>query len=195
MHLAFRLSIAFEAMAFEPGVEHRRFMQVPHGATWAEMTLRAGAHAAPKLFMVHATQLTPHARPTQFRQALSLTSQATQRATFAVTGGEGLEVAVAQFWKTDGDSELSVEVAFHGIGVNNRRVALVGSDHIVPLKVRRGLPIGVTACFRVRRPVLLIALARLSAKVSYLHAIHMCMRSSCSSRLSDCCICFIALCE
>ena len=116
--------------AFEAGLDGER----------AAVSLRAGAHAAPKLFMVHATQLAPHARPTQFRQALSLTSQAAQRATFAVTGGEGLEVAIAQFWKTDGESELSVEVAFHGVEVEERRVALVGSDHVVPMPVWPVLP-------------------------------------------------------
>ena len=54
-------------MAFEPGVEHRHYLTPPPGAAWAELTLRAGAHDTPKLFMVHATQLLPHLRPIQVR--------------------------------------------------------------------------------------------------------------------------------
>jgi hypothetical protein len=43
--------------------------------------------------------------------------------------------ALAQFWKTDGPSELTAEVAFHGVAVDNACVALVGSDLIAPLQV------------------------------------------------------------
>ena len=33
---------------FQPGTEVRRFLDVPEGATWAEMTLRAGNHDTPR---------------------------------------------------------------------------------------------------------------------------------------------------
>ena len=33
---------------FQPGTEVRRFLSVPEGATWAEMTLRAGNHDTPR---------------------------------------------------------------------------------------------------------------------------------------------------
>jgi tripeptidyl-peptidase II len=68
---------------------------VPPGATWAELTLTAGSHTSPKLFMAHCTQLLPHKRPTQFRQALTLTSETLVCTPFEVTGGEGLEIVRA----------------------------------------------------------------------------------------------------
>ena len=68
------------------------WLQVPQSATWAELAVTAGSHTSPKLFMVHATQLLPHTRPNQFRQALSLSSEADTRAHFSVTGGVCLEV-------------------------------------------------------------------------------------------------------
>ena len=47
---------------FEAGTERRLFVAVPAGATWAELTVRAGKHDNPRLFMVHATQLLPQER-------------------------------------------------------------------------------------------------------------------------------------
>ena len=38
---------------FRPGTEVRRFLEVPAGATWAEMTLKAGNHDTPR----YSTQL------------------------------------------------------------------------------------------------------------------------------------------
>ena len=35
-------------VCFQPGTEVRRFIHVPEGATWAEMTLRAGNHDTPR---------------------------------------------------------------------------------------------------------------------------------------------------
>ena len=33
---------------FRPGLEMRRFVAVPEGATWGEMRIRAGRHETPK---------------------------------------------------------------------------------------------------------------------------------------------------
>lgn len=33
---------------FQPGTEVRRFLDVPEGASWAEMTLKAGNHDTPR---------------------------------------------------------------------------------------------------------------------------------------------------
>ena len=33
---------------FQPGTEVRRFLRVPEGATWGEMTLKAGNHDTPR---------------------------------------------------------------------------------------------------------------------------------------------------
>lgn len=57
-----RHGIQFADMEFSAGVEHRHFVQVPAGATWAELTVRAGTFDTPKQFMIHATQLLPQER-------------------------------------------------------------------------------------------------------------------------------------
>ena len=47
-------------LAFGPGSEHREFIEVPEGASWAEIVLTAGSHDTPKMFLMRATQLQPH---------------------------------------------------------------------------------------------------------------------------------------
>lgn len=37
-----------DRVQFQPGTEVRRFLDVPEGATWAEMTLKAGNHDTPR---------------------------------------------------------------------------------------------------------------------------------------------------
>ena len=133
----------FDDMAFEPGAERRHFVHVPEGASWCEITLRAGRHTSPKLFMVHTTQLFPHERPKQHRQNMSAASEGEARAAFAVAGGAGLEVAIAQFWKSDGAATLSVELAFHGVHAPSKRVVLAGNEFTAHLPVRTLPPLPV----------------------------------------------------
>jgi hypothetical protein len=51
----------------------------------------------------------------QSRHGLSIGGGAETTVSFPVTQGAGLEVVVAQFWKTEGSSELEASVTFHGI--------------------------------------------------------------------------------
>lgn len=41
-------SVRLGKLDFTPGLELRRFVAVPEGATWGELRLRAGAHETPK---------------------------------------------------------------------------------------------------------------------------------------------------
>ena len=40
---------------FQPGTEVRHFLEVPEGATWGEMTLKAGDHATPRYAVLRAS--------------------------------------------------------------------------------------------------------------------------------------------
>lgn len=131
-----RLAIRFDDMAFEPGAERRHFVHVPEGATWCEITLRAGRHDAPKLFMVHTTQLFPGERPRQHRQNMNASSEGVARSAFAVAGGAGLEVGIAQFWKSDGAATLSLELSFHSVHALNKRIVLAGNEYVAHVPVR-----------------------------------------------------------
>eukprot|EP00892_Ulva_mutabilis_P003276 jgi/Ulvmu1/131/UM001_0135.1 len=123
------LNVSLGEMQFHPGQEHRHFVHVPPGASWAELRLTAAAHATPKLFLVHTTQILPHTRPQQSRHNLSVTTSSTACVTFPVTPGASLEVALAQFWKTSRETLLAAELAFHGVVPAGGHVALLGQAH------------------------------------------------------------------
>lgn len=132
-----RLNVQLGEMQFHPGEEHRHFVHVPPGASWAELRLTAAAHATPKLFLVHTTQILPHTRPQQSRHSLSVTTSSTAAVTFPVAPGASLEVALAQFWKTSRETTLAAELAFHGVAPAGGHVALLGHDHATQVMVRR----------------------------------------------------------
>ncbi|KAL0024941.1 hypothetical protein WJX77_004746 [Trebouxia sp. C0004] len=109
---------------FQPGTEVRRFLEVPEGATWGEMTLKAGNHATPRNFMLRATQILPHTRysDTEARAYASLGAHARHVMNFKLTGAATLEITLSQFWSSLGEGNLEVEVAFHGVGVQGTGV-------------------------------------------------------------------------
>ncbi|KAL0038695.1 hypothetical protein WJX79_003623 [Trebouxia sp. C0005] len=109
---------------FQPGTEVRRFLEVPEGATWGEMTLKAGNHATPRNFMLRATQILPHTRysDTEARAYASLGAHARHVVNFKLTGAATLEITLSQFWSSLGAGTLEVEVAFHGVGVQGTGV-------------------------------------------------------------------------
>ena len=41
-------TVRLGTLTFRPGLEMRRFVAVPEGATWGEMRIRAGPHETPK---------------------------------------------------------------------------------------------------------------------------------------------------
>ena len=118
-------------LPFTPGLVERRFVVPPAGATWATLTLEArGAlrsrdlAAGPVLFMYHLAQLIPSVamRHTEHSGRVSLgipTDEAappTQWVTsVAVTGGVTLEVTIAQWWMSLGETELSMTIDFYGL--------------------------------------------------------------------------------
>jgi tripeptidyl-peptidase-2 len=144
---------------FVPGKEQRRFVAVPEGATWAELkmnyplndnnsttTVTSGQHI-PKSYMVRATQLAPQTRysDTEHRSFVQLTPGSDHIASLAVLPGTTLEVTLAQFWSSLGDSALDVELTFHGVQLSSNgggggalasSIALDGSSGAKKLMVR-----------------------------------------------------------
>jgi tripeptidyl-peptidase-2 len=51
----------------------RQFVAVPAGATWAEVSVRAGAYDAPRVFLIRATQVVPDVRYTDSELRTNLT--------------------------------------------------------------------------------------------------------------------------
>ncbi|KAK9867034.1 hypothetical protein WJX84_006426, partial [Apatococcus fuscideae] len=105
---------------FRPGLEIRRFVAVPEGATWGEMRLRAGPHETPKIFMIRAQQLLPHTRHTSTEKsgAVNMSAHAEHVLAFSAVAGATVELTIAQVWNSLGAGQVELDVMFHGLEVS-----------------------------------------------------------------------------
>ena len=151
----------FERVAFAPGTIERRFVVPPRGATWATITLRAkGALRSRELagavvYMLSATQLRPH----QHIGRSSITTRISMGvpdadapggvsghgpgapvseyvASLACVGGVTMEVVVAQWWMSLGETELDIRVEYHGVTPSVARLHLDGRELYTELELQ-----------------------------------------------------------
>ncbi|GLI68325.1 hypothetical protein VaNZ11_012720 [Volvox africanus] len=115
-------TVSLGPLSFAPGTEYRRFVAVPPGATWAELTLRAAPYDTPKLFLIRGTQLRPESsyRQHELRTQVTLSGGSEYLNSLRVCGGSTLELTLAQFWSSPGFSQLQeVELSFYGVELSS----------------------------------------------------------------------------
>ncbi|KAG2453913.1 hypothetical protein HYH02_002116 [Chlamydomonas schloesseri] len=111
-------TVSLGPLSFTAGSEFRAFVAVPPGATWAEMTLRAGPYDTPKLYLLRGTQLRPDSsyRQHELRTQVTLSGGSEYNTSWEVVGACTLELTLAQFWTSAGASQLeTVELSFYGL--------------------------------------------------------------------------------
>ncbi|KAK9809052.1 hypothetical protein WJX72_008467 [[Myrmecia] bisecta] len=126
-------------IAFTAGREVRRFVEVPEGAAWAEMRIRADEHDTPRSFMVRATQLLPHTRysDSEARSFVSLAAHAEYTLNFKVVAAATLEITLGQLWSSLGDATLDVQLSFHGLQTEPAGAAFLdGAAGVTKVAVR-----------------------------------------------------------
>ncbi|KAK7279941.1 hypothetical protein RJT34_25002 [Clitoria ternatea] len=125
-------NVSFSKMLFQPGHIERKYIEVPHGASWVEATLNASSFDTARRFFVDAVQICPLQRPSKWRNVVTFSSPASKSFTFRVVGGQTLELVIAQFWSSGiGSHEttnMDLEIVFHGIKVNQEEIVLDGSE-------------------------------------------------------------------
>ncbi|TKY51308.1 Tripeptidyl-peptidase 2 [Spatholobus suberectus] len=129
--------VSFSKMLFQPGHVERKYIEVPHGASWVEATMNASSFDTARRFFVHTVQICPLQRPFTRRNVINFSSPAAESFTFRVVGGQTLELVIAQFWSSGiGSHEttsVDLEVVFHGIKVNQEEFVLDGSE--APIRI------------------------------------------------------------
>ncbi|CAG8479878.1 12439_t:CDS:10 [Acaulospora colombiana] len=133
--------ITYDNWAFGPGHIERKFLKVPDGATYADVTIKFSSRliASPARFWLHMIQLLPQKRFTseehEYFFVLAKGSygdgngeEQVERKRFSVCGGVTIEICFAQFWSSPGDHNVSLEFVFHGIQIANN--ATSGDDAI-----------------------------------------------------------------
>ncbi|GER51008.1 tripeptidyl-peptidase [Striga asiatica] len=124
--------IQFQGMPFVPGHIERKFVEVPIGTTWVEVTLKSSGFSTARKFLVHFAQISPLQRPIKWETAATFSSPSSKSYSFEVKGGLTMELAVAQYWSSGVGSHdttiVDFEIAFHGISVNKEEIVLDGSE-------------------------------------------------------------------
>jgi tripeptidyl-peptidase-2 len=125
-----------------PGQLERRFLSLPPGATWAELTVRSGALDGARVLVLHAVQLRPgySVAHTQRRRYLTLGRHARETFAFPVLGDRTLELCLGQQWASLGQGTFEFELNVHGLQPSPSEILLDGGarvtrvDAVAPLR-------------------------------------------------------------
>lgn len=133
---------ASEVHSFVPGQINRLFVDVPAGATWAELKLELVDTPDTKFFRVHTMQLVQGAHFEQVESGTyyPLTPDNETVHTFSVVPGRMLEIDVAQYWSILGASKVRTELRFHGAEPNEQTIPLATGEGAKPVRFYNQLP-------------------------------------------------------
>lgn len=100
---------------YGPGFIDRKFVVVPEGATWADLTITAQGPRSKGRFVVHVMQIMPHLKHTksEFQWYFNLFSDdVIPGKSFAVHEGSTLEICSSQFWSSSGMNEYTINLNY-----------------------------------------------------------------------------------
>lgn len=133
------LNIDLGSFDLEAGTEVHRFVPIPYGATWAELTISTGDFDGSRLLYGEVKTLVPDMRIDDLSLDTSLLLVGGDRNvwTFPVVEGRMMEICFAQCWSSFGETRLSFEIEFHGVGIlQGSKLTLDGS--VGNLKIQVG---------------------------------------------------------
>ncbi|KAK1266677.1 hypothetical protein QJS04_geneDACA000427 [Acorus gramineus] len=129
--------ISLSDIQFLPGHVERRFIEVPHGATWFEATMQTSGFDTARKFLINTVQICPLRKPIKWNKEVTFSSPSLKSFSFLVEGGLMMELAIAQFWLSGVGSHESTtvnfKIEFHGISILNDAVVLDGSE--APIRI------------------------------------------------------------
>ncbi|CAM0944651.1 unnamed protein product [Alopecurus aequalis] len=132
--------LSLSKLYFKSGHIERRFINVPIGASWAEVTMRTSAFDTPRRFYLDTVQMCPLKRPIKWEAVVTFSSPSLKNFCFPVEGGLTLELSIAQFWSSGNASHeptcVDFEIIFHGISIDQNVIALDGSESPIRIVAR-----------------------------------------------------------
>ncbi|XP_047082269.1 tripeptidyl-peptidase 2-like isoform X1 [Lolium rigidum] len=132
--------LSLSKLYFKSGHIERRFINVPIGASWVEVTMCTSALDTPRRFYLDTVQMCPLKRPIKWEAVVTFSSPSIKNFSFSVEGGLTMELSIAQFWSSGNASHeptcVDFEIVFHGISVNQKVIALDGSESPICIVAR-----------------------------------------------------------
>jgi len=121
-----------KTLKLTPGDIARQFITVPRGATWANVKLVAKDTEIEKRFVLHTIQrLEGRAYNTAEKQVyMTLKPGETKFVALPVVEEKTIELTLAQYWSSLGDSTIDIDVSFHGVTPTPGSLTWEGGDPI-----------------------------------------------------------------
>ncbi|CAM6096265.1 unnamed protein product [Calypogeia fissa] len=133
----------FDDLSFTPGHIERRFVVVPEGATWAELSVRVSGFDTPRQFSITAVQLSSKKRPSTWATYAVFSSPSSKNFSFPIEGGLTMELTLALFWSSGSGSDVpasaQLQIEFHGIQATEKDVFINGNETVTRVDVKAPL--------------------------------------------------------
>lgn len=107
---------------FKPGTIVRRFIQVPLGATWVDVRVKASNRSVAAQVWMHCVQLYPLKRLSKTEDMFIwslMPGEPETRKRIKVSGGVPLEICTTQAWNSSGETDIEIVCDFHGLSLVN----------------------------------------------------------------------------
>ena len=131
-----------------PGSIERRFIAVPDGAQWVDIVFSGGSFygsdvdsSNSRIYMLHMQHVVKEFahRDVSFKKSFRMVASERLGYTTKVYPGHTLEICIAQYWSSLGDSSLNVDIQFRGVSPNEKTITFANGENILRVDLKSHL--------------------------------------------------------
>ncbi|KAL5005334.1 hypothetical protein ScPMuIL_018790 [Solemya velum] len=136
-----QFTITYQDLSFRPGQSHRKFIDVPDGASMAVVHLQSADTEKNCRIMIHAMQIFPTSpyKKYEFEKLVTLSDLGETTQAFPVQDDSTLELCLVKWWANLGEVTLNCDITFHGIQLDNKTPVMNAADGVTRFNVRAKL--------------------------------------------------------
>ncbi|KAG5891542.1 hypothetical protein JTB14_028560 [Gonioctena quinquepunctata] len=131
-----KYTVTHSNVNFKPNTIKRHYYAIPNMATWAVLKLSSDEDSG--RFVIHTLQVVPrqHCKALETNKTLAVTSKTDSYIYFPIKGDLVLELVIAKYWASLGESNLSYDLSFHGVKPSHPTITMQAADGIQTVEVR-----------------------------------------------------------